>query len=251
MARGPYSTSIYLASTSLGQAWPYMASMWLKMGNETNYGVAFAHAAASGGALERMLVHPDEFITFQSVGPSATDTMTYTAAAATIGAWVHMAVFADQSAREFWVDGVSIDSGVVDVGAWTSAHTSIGINYYNSGSVIYPITAGRISDVAVWSVSTRFTDTEVAALAAGASPLAIRPASLRHYWRLNGIAGANEVSVIAGSVMTSVGTVNTAESHIASIGSVIVPDFVPAAGGSFQAAWARKATTTIGGGITA
>lgn len=62
---------------------------------------------------------------------------------------------------------------------------------------------GLIAEVAAWNVA--LTDAEVAVLATGMSPLAVRPASLVAYWPLIG-KYSPEIDVVGGFGMTLTGT---------------------------------------------
>jgi hypothetical protein len=72
------------------------------------------------------------------------------------------------------------------------------IGAFNGSSIVNPFD-GNIWDVAVWD--TDLTDAEMVMLAAGESPLRVRPASLVAYWPLIG-KHSPEIDIIGGVDMT-------------------------------------------------
>jgi len=83
--------------------------------------------------------------------------------------------------RKVYIDGGNSSTGNTNIGDFTAENTTIGARYTNGPSVLLPMD-GRVAEAAIWNVA--MSDDEVAALAAGASPLTIRTQNLVAYWPL-------------------------------------------------------------------
>lgn len=102
-----------------------------------------------------------------------------------------------------------------DVGTDANSRTPSGIDHLGIGLV--KVAAGyfysnhniTVAEVAIWNVALGAD--ERAALAAGFSPLLIRPANLINYWPLGGIYGNHYRDIVGGYDLTQVGTVTAAE----------------------------------------
>ena len=105
-----------------------------------------------------------------------------TVGGASAGVWQHTcAVFASNSKRTAYLNGVA---GASDT---TVCSTPSGLNKTSLG-IVFGSAAyfnGDMAEAAIWSAE--LTATEVAALAAGVSPLLVRPGSLVAYWKLYGV----------------------------------------------------------------
>ena len=123
---------------------------------------------------------------------------------ASINTWNHVAaVFASNSSRSPYLNGGSKDTSTVAQNTVTSDKIFIGQGL-GSG-----YTSGRIADVAIWNAA--LTDTEIAILALGYSPLTIRPQSLVSYWPLIGRTSP-EIDLVGGYGLTLVNA-PTAAAH--------------------------------------
>ena len=117
------------------------------------------------------------------VRASASDAGNSTAASSagySANTWHHAcAVFAAADSRSAYIDGGNKGSNAV-------ARTPAGIDRVAIGaradSAPGSYMSGRVAEPAIWNVA--LTDTEVASLAAGYSPLFIRPQNLVAYWSL-------------------------------------------------------------------
>lgn len=116
----------------------------------------------------------------------------------TPGQWHHAcAVEQATNARHVYLDGAgkSTNSAVAAPTSLTRT-TLAGLNFTGTPGSYWD---GRMAHAALWSVA--LTDSEVAALAAGAHPFLIRPGSLIHYWPLFA-AHDPEVDMIGGAALT-------------------------------------------------
>ena len=105
-----------------------------------------------------------------------------TATTLTNNSWNHcMAVFATTTSRSSWLNGLNKDTDATD-------RTPAGIDQTEIATILRsnPIgyASGRIAEIGLWNAD--LSDAEVAILATGISPLAVRPQSLVAYWPLMG-----------------------------------------------------------------
>ncbi|GAB6164271.1 hypothetical protein JCM19992_02710 [Thermostilla marina] len=122
----------------------------------------------------------------------------------TASRWHHVAgVFSSHAARRVYLDGTPgttettnlVPSGVdtITVGAWQRL---------GSPTVFFP---GGVAEAAVWTAA--LDAGEIAALAAGTSPLAIRRDALAAYWPFGGTYPQNDSDVASGRyVLTPIGS---------------------------------------------
>lgn len=133
-----------------------------------------------------------------ATGSSGASSAATTTAHPSAGVWFHVCgVFAAAASRTIYLNGGSPAS---NAGSRTPAsldRTSIARRANSSPANVW---GGLVADAAVWSDT--LTASEVAALAAGVSPLRIRPASLVDYWPLQGIDSPERSWVSGGHAMT-------------------------------------------------
>jgi len=94
---------------------------------------------------------------------------------------------------------------------------------------------GMIGELAVWTAAFADSGWEVSALAAGASPLAVRPAELQLYMRLQDVSMLKPILQTEGHIFTASGSPTTGASHpaISVPGGLGYVQYTPAAvGGS-------------------
>lgn len=118
------------------------------------------------------------------------DSTAVTSALVTAGAWNHaVAVYAGTSSRSAYLNGGNKVTSVVATSAVTPNEVDVGmyagIQFMN----------GDIAEGAIWSIA--LTDTEIASLALGVSPLLIRPTSLVSYWPLVGVESPERDRMVA------------------------------------------------------
>lgn len=116
--------------------------------------------------------------------------------------WNHLCgVFATATLRAAYLNGGGKATN-------SSSRTPTGLNVTTLGRRSDPTPTqyftGRIADAAIWSDA--LTDTEVAAIANGVSPLRIRPASLVGYWPIRGIDSPERDWTANNQQMTLTGT---------------------------------------------
>lgn len=98
----------------------------------------------------------------------------------TINTWHHLAASsAAANSHAVWLDGGGKSTSVVNVVAAGIDDTLLSLNRRRNGYF-----SGRLAESAVWNAA--LTDAEIAILAAGYSPLFVRPQSLVAYWPLIG-----------------------------------------------------------------
>jgi len=115
--------------------------------------------------------------------------------------WHHAcAVEISQASRSVFIDGGSKVSDSTDVGSVSGTPDRTYMGRQMTSSPHSPL-SGHIAEAAIWNVA--LTDVEVAILAAGYSPLFVRPQSLLAYWPL--IRGLNDK--VGGYSLTASGTV--------------------------------------------
>jgi hypothetical protein len=113
--------------------------------------------------------------------------------------WYHCAgVFASTTSRTAYVDGIFAIEDTTSVGNNTEDRISIGRAGDSTPGDYF---SGRIAEVAIWNAA--LTAAEVAALAAGAGPLMVRPQSLVFYLPL---VRDNDVDLVGGLSMTAFNT---------------------------------------------
>jgi hypothetical protein len=131
-------------------------------------------------------------LSFSTVGATAS-----CAANVSTGTWYHAAgVWAATNSRSAYHNGGSKDTNGGNI-------TPTGINAVAVGGFIDTAPDrymdGLIADAAIWNVA--LTDAEVAVLASGVSPLAVRPAALVAYWPLWGVHSP-EIDLKGGFALT-------------------------------------------------
>jgi hypothetical protein len=140
-----------------------------------------------------------------SVNSSNTAQFASTSSGFTAHQWCHAAaVIAGADSRTAYINGGS--SGSDNVGSTSTSWDTLVISGRYSSNVIGRWFDGDIAEAAVWNVA--LTDAEIAQLAAGYSPLFVRPQSLVHYIPLFGRAGASggELDWVGGGVLSVTGS---------------------------------------------
>lgn len=164
------------------------------------------------------------------------------------GAWTHLALTYDSvGGLKTYVNGTSdgtvAANGVLLTGA---ASVSVLMGYDNyTGATAHLV--GSLADVAEWSVA--LTVAEITALATGARPHTIRPASLNAYWPLDGISspepdlsGNARNGTVTGTTIASGPPIAMSTSRWPSNTEIAAPSFI--------AAWARQSNPSVIGAGT-
>jgi hypothetical protein len=112
-----------------------------------------------------------------TAGQASTPASSYVA-----GAWYHVVgVWAGDSSRSIYLNGGAPVTNTTTISPITLDQFAIGSNG-SAGAFMN----GRIAEFALWGSSTILTASEIASLAAGVSPLLIRPSTLFRYYPLLG-----------------------------------------------------------------
>lgn len=128
---------------------------------------------------------------------SSTTTITFN------GTWHHFCVVcASSTSRTIYLDG---GGSATDTASRNPSLNSFALGLRKTTTVLANIGASsQLAETSLWNVA--LTASEVASLAAGVSPLCVRPASLKFHTDCAGQKGVN----ILGTALTEVGTVNLA-----------------------------------------
>jgi concanavalin A-like lectin/glucanase superfamily protein len=98
------------------------------------------------------------------------------------GRWHHICGTRSATQLRIYLNGASDQTPSAIVGSLPNSTATFKIGKYDGGSPF----DGRIGEVALWDV--QLSDSEVAQLAAGVSPIGVQAAGLRGYWPLCGVA---------------------------------------------------------------
>ncbi len=148
-----------------------------------------------------------------------------TSSGATLSQWNHYCgVESASNSRAAYINGGS-------KGTDATTKTPDGVNRFGLmlffDSSVSSNLDGQIAWPAVWDVA--LSDAEVAALAAGASPLTVRPESLVSFWPLTGASTGDEPPSVGTITLGELNTVGTAESNVLSHPMLIAPVGISAA----------------------
>ena len=166
----------------------------------------------------------------------------------TVGQWHHAAgVFASATSRAAFIDGGSKGTSAANNTPAGLTRTSIGHKAVSARTAFFD---GRIAEVALWNVA--LTDAEVAALARGVAPPFIRFDALVGYWPVWGLHDP-EIDLTVNNRQMTLTASPAAASHAPVAPFSARPWgthlLIEAAGGGFQAAWARGSNRLISGGV--
>lgn len=143
-----------------------------------------------------------------------------------INTWHHCVALREAGDNSAFIDGGSQGTPATTTGLTGVDRIGIGCMPYNGTNNF--IMTGRVAWPAMWDVA--LTDGEIAALAAGASPLTIRPKNLIWFVPLIGTSG-NVVDIIGGTTLTEQSTPGAAEAPPVFLGGAWPANYTPAAGG--------------------
>lgn len=172
---------------------PVTVSAWFRPDNTSGYQrvTMWSNSGAGDVCASILLNYPSAGqLSNQFYGPNYLPTA---AGTFTTSAWNHGCVVTGSTAARSYLNGsVGSDSPTYVAASYAFTNNSyfqIGMNYVQGVQGF----AGRIAEVAAWSAE--LTAGEVAALAAGHSPLTIRPGSLLAYYPLGGHYGERDIDV--------------------------------------------------------
>lgn len=253
MARSFVSPDRFATAGSSVTSYPVTMAAWVRIttAGRTQAFMSIGAGGASDPQRFEMRFPTTDIAQARSVD-SALGTNAASAAAATpANTWTHVAgVFVSDSSRSVYVDGTGSTNTItrtVDPSAF--AYQTIGCNV-SSGPAYGNFFEGHIAEAAWWAAE--LTAAEIAVLAAGYSPLFVRPAALRSYAPLFGRNGAS------GDEEDWVGGLTFAQSSLPGVvdhpriiypSCRVVVQAVAAAATGFKPAWARRNSRVIGGGV--
>lgn len=206
MARtGNGSTGELVNTSAVVTAPPFTMACWVYPGNITAFEAVMSvgvdassnnyHELSLGG---NVAGDPVRVRTRDTTNTATTDTSTsYNATS-----WQHICgVWASTTSRSVYLDGGGKTTNT------TSRSISVSATCLGSRQGTGQWYSGSIAHAAVWDVA--LTDAEVAILAAGFSPLLMRPESLVSYWPIYG-NNDPEMDLVGGYGLTVGGTINKA-----------------------------------------
>lgn len=206
------ASSQYLAYAGVPvTAVPVTLAAWVKpVDVAAQYGIVGVANSATGAGVGlvlqpttgKVMARVDDTV----VAPSALSTTSVA-----VGVWTHVCgVFAGLSSRAAFVNGGSKGTDTTTTIAWSGLNvTELGDT--NVGAHVWYLN-GDLAEVAIWTVA--LDDAEVASLAAGVSPLLVRPTALAAYWPLLGRTSP-EIDLWGRRELTVIGATASAHPRIA------------------------------------
>jgi len=213
MARGVFSTSNYFVyAGGLITAVPLTMAAWINPANKTNSNTIMGLFYTSGAAAIldgwRLSINTTTGYPNAAVGDGSSSNSAIHTTAVTTTAWNHVAaVFGSATSRYVYLAGIA---SAQDTASRTPSATVdksvIGVTIRQNASLLLPAEANYIAEVGFWNVA--LTTAEILQLAAGYSPLFVRPESLVAYYPLiQGDSSGDEPDLMAGAKMVEQGTV--------------------------------------------
>jgi hypothetical protein len=208
-------SSEYLSNATLCSItdYPFTLSCWFREEGGGTRGLVYLVDTASGNYHQGLDLRTSGGNTVNAAskkaGPAEVKAVTTTNWST--NTWHHACgVFAANNDRRAFLDGggKGTNTGNVSFEAGLDS-TYIGARRSNGTTSFYM--QGRICETAIWNIA--LTDTEVAALGAGACPLLIRPDALVAYWPIGGVysGDSDNVDILGGYNVTDNGTPDPAD----------------------------------------
>lgn len=198
------SSQYLIAASAAVTAEPFTMACWFKPVSASVQYTAMS-LGTNGGTLRHML------IAFDAVNPTALaisvdgggTASSVTTNQYSAGVWSHAAgVWASNASRTAYLNGVAATENTT-AKTVTVDRTLIGARINTTAGVFMD---GDIGEAAIWGAA--LTTAEIASLADGLAPIAVRPDSLVGYWPLIGRASP-EYDVVGGLAMTLTNTPTT------------------------------------------
>lgn len=195
------------SATSPVSTYPFTLAGWARLDDLTNNPNLFTVVGASTDCGIQVQTTTGKIITYAS---NAGADSTISTTALTAGVWGHFCgVFASATDRRSFCNGAGKATSSVNKALSSMTRVNLGA-WANSGVAGggFGIPKGAYAEMGLWNVA--LADEEVAALAAGVSPLRIRTANLQGYWPLyaasfpaaNRVSGSYAVSLVGGTLTT-------------------------------------------------
>jgi len=237
MARGVYSSANHFVYTGAPvTATPLTLACWVypsAVANINTY-LSLCYTGGAGAFLDGFNIRnvASSGLVRAEVG-DGTNTSGGNAGAVTTGAWNHVAgVFTSSTSRTPYLNGaVGTENTTSRTPSAAADKTVIGIRYFQNNAKDSAANESQIAEATIWNVA--LTAAEILQLAAGYSPLFVRPASLMAYYPLvRGDASGDEPDVWRGLKMVEQGTV-VVQSHprVFYPAPRLFSKYIPAAGG--------------------
>lgn len=208
MARAFNGTTQYLTfATPVITAYPFTMACWFKSSDLANDQCLMCLSDTAGTTNYWFL-----YAAGSAVGdPVSFRTNADTAAATTVGyqanTWHHAVVVCTSATlREVYIDGGSKGQATTNATPAGLDNTTIGVRTRTTNDGFMN---GSVAEAAVWNVA--LTATEIAQLAAGINPMAIRPTAIVSYWPLGGNTSP-EPDLVGSAAMTLTAS-PTSDSH--------------------------------------
>lgn len=160
----------------------------------------------------------------------------------TTGTWTHaLGIVAGIADRRVYINGGSKGTDTTSRDVTLASTSKVSVGAYRTDNT-FNETDGRVAECAIWNVA--LTDADALVLAAGYSPLFVRPDALVFYAPL--VRHLNDVK--RGVALTATGAV------VADHPRIIMPKrrqpySVTAAGGTFKPFWAVQNNSVVGVGV--
>lgn len=154
---------------------PCTMACWFQRADTS--GVETLMALAASGGTDYLRLDATASLTVQASALDEFGSASATSSAATsVDTWTHAAaVYSGQASRAAFLNGANKGTNTTDV-------LPVGITEVHLAAFLTTqLLNGRLAEAGIWVAA--LTDDEVAELAAGMSPLLVRPNSLRFYWR--------------------------------------------------------------------
>ena len=213
MARGAFTAANYFTTASVPvSAYPISISCWFNSTDVVVDQTIFALADTAGITDYIRLVCAGTVggdPIYMNVRTATENKTAISASGYSASTWHHALGTTDGTVKFIYLDGGNSGTNSF-LQTWPAGMDVVGIGALVRSTIVQPL-LGYLGEAAIWDVE--LTATDAASLAAGFSPLMIKPDSLVGYWPCGGLASANsiidEVDIVGGLTATETGTVGT------------------------------------------
>lgn len=208
MARSGWSTSNFLRyNAAILTATPMTMAAWINPASLGSTRIIMGGFNSGGADTNRFsLVQSNTNAITATSRQASTGSVATATGTISVGTWTHAcAVFASSTSRAAYFNGGGKGTNATASTPASINRTSIGVIDSSTQTNSYD---GSIAEAALWNIA--LSDTDVASLAAGASPLTIHPEALVGYWPLIGVNSPENNILSNTSVMSVQGTLSQA-----------------------------------------
>lgn len=205
MARTCNTTSFFdNTAASPISAYPFTMACWVRSTSATAAQIAMAlQDKDTGNNYHQLAIRGDvggDLV--ECISRNTTQVQAQTSSGYTANVWHHIAgVWSASNARAAFIDGGSKGTNTSNVTFASQDSVSVG---HAGDSTPGNNIIGQVAEAGIWNVA--LTDNEIAMLAAGVSPLHVRPSGLVRYWPLLAYAGDAPDYSGHGGTLTAAGT---------------------------------------------